>query len=279
MTELPLPRPGVGPAERFVSDHLAHLCCDPVRASEHIRGGATAAESALAGFDVSGYARRRNEVWPPASRGASQLSPYIRHGLLGLPAVWRAVAGGPERDVRRFRDELLWQEYARHWYATHGTGTRHGIRRELRVLDRSYGWEADMNCVASSVEQLHDDGWLVNQQRMWLASHWAVRSGGDWRRGRTSSSGTCSTGHERRTGLVGSGPPASVPRSPTSSVDGRWRSAHRGCALRAPTSRHVRSRILRRTPATSSRPVATIPAAAISGRRRSNARPVPNGCG
>ena len=30
---------------------------------------------------------------------------------------------------------------------------------------------------------LHDDGWLVNQTRMWLASQWTVRAGADWRAG------------------------------------------------------------------------------------------------
>ena len=31
--------------------------------------------------------------------------------------------------------------------------------------------------------ELHEDGWLVNQTRMWLASQWAVRAGADWREG------------------------------------------------------------------------------------------------
>ena len=35
-------------------------------------------------------------------------------GLLPLPAVWAAAAGAPGRDRTKFRDELLWQEYARH---------------------------------------------------------------------------------------------------------------------------------------------------------------------
>ncbi len=32
-------------------------------------------------------------------------------------------------------------------------------------------------------DELHRDGWLVNQTRMWLASQWAVRAGADWRAG------------------------------------------------------------------------------------------------
>jgi deoxyribodipyrimidine photo-lyase len=56
-------------------------------------------------------------VYPHARRGASRLSPYIRHGLISLPRAWSSVGGGPAADVSKFRDELLWQEYARHMYA------------------------------------------------------------------------------------------------------------------------------------------------------------------
>ena len=183
MTELRLPGTGRAAAEEFVSARLAHLCCDDVRGSGSVRGGATAAESALASFEVRGYARTRNEVLPPDSRGASRLSPYIRHGLLSLQRVWNSVEGGPEKDVRRFRDELLWQEYSRHWYATHGSRTGRGVRREMVVARDGEGWDRDLACVSTAIDELHTDGWLVNQQRMWLASHWSVRNGFDWRRG------------------------------------------------------------------------------------------------
>jgi len=89
-----------------------------------IVGGQAAADRALATLDIAGYARRRNEVYPESHRGASGLSPYIRHGLLVLPRVWRTV-DGPAQDREKFRDELLWQEYARHLYARIGTATRH----------------------------------------------------------------------------------------------------------------------------------------------------------
>ena len=119
-----LPTPGIGraAAEAFVARHLRHLVCDGVAGSIEFRGGQRAADAALAAFDVSGYARNRSEVLPVSRRGASALSPYIRHGLLALPQVWQHVAGGPERDVKKFRDELLWQEFARHWYSRRRRG-------------------------------------------------------------------------------------------------------------------------------------------------------------
>ena len=53
MTSLPLPRPGRDAAEAFVAQHLAHLVCDDVRGADSFTGGQTAADSALAAFDVA----------------------------------------------------------------------------------------------------------------------------------------------------------------------------------------------------------------------------------
>lgn len=186
MTSLPLPGLGRVAAEAFVAQHLAHLSCDGVRGSGSFTGGQVAADSKLAAFDVTGYATRRNEVYPPSRRGASRLSPYIRHGLLSLPDVWDHVAGGPHRDVEKFRDELLWQEYARHWYARFGTLTRHNTRHRLPGSDLATGvsadkgWSRRLSCLDLALSELDRDGWLVNQTRMWLAGHWTVREGLRW---------------------------------------------------------------------------------------------------
>lgn len=185
---LPPPEPGVDAASAFVQQHLGHLVCDDVRASGAFRGGQSAADAALAAFDVTGYAARRNEVAPAHRRGASRLSPYIRHGLLHLGRVWDQVADGPARDVQKFRDELLWQEYARHWYARLGARTGRAVRHDIVDHPGAGGrsdepWDPDMRCTRTTVEELDADGWLVNQTRMWLASQWTVRHGAPWRDG------------------------------------------------------------------------------------------------
>ncbi len=172
----------------WVAAHLGDLTAegpDGVRASQRFRGGQSAADAAIAGYDVSGYARARNEVWPEHRRGASGLSPYIRHGLLPLPRVWAHVAGGPGPDVRKFRDELLWQEYARHVYARVGPRTARAQRRDPARATVAWQdpWPADMACIALTTGELERDGWLVNQTRMWLASQWTVRGGAEWTAG------------------------------------------------------------------------------------------------
>lgn len=179
-----LPVPTVGDEEDWAREHLADLVAGEVRRSTSFRGGQSAADAALAAFDVTGYAADRNEVHPASRRGASRLSPYVRHGLLPLPRLWQTVAGGPPRDVAKFRDELLWQEYARHLYArTRGSASslRYAVRE--RGPAPTPGWTDGMACLELVLGELEQDGWLVNQTRMWVASHWSVRLGLGWRDG------------------------------------------------------------------------------------------------
>lgn len=180
---LPTPEPGRSEAESFVSTYLSHLACDDVAGSQRFRGGQTAADTALATFDVTGYANKRNEVLPVGRRGASALSPYIRHGLLTLREVWDHVADGPARDVSKYRDELLWQEYSRHLYARLGRRTNRGLRQEVASRNGATGWDRSMNCISFVLDELETDGWLVNQTRMWMASDWTNRNGGQWQDG------------------------------------------------------------------------------------------------
>lgn len=183
MTPLPTP---VFDRERtadWVAEHLEGLFSGAAVASPVFAGGQMAADTALAGYDVTGYAKNRNEVWPTGRQGASRLSPYIRHNLISLKEAWRAVDGGPARDVSKFRDELLWQEYARHLYARLGSATREGLRATLDGGEQVIGWPREMKCIDLAVSELEENGWVVNQARMWLASHWAVREGADWRVG------------------------------------------------------------------------------------------------
>jgi deoxyribodipyrimidine photo-lyase len=174
-----------------VNDHLGHLCAPQTEATAgSLRGGQSAADAALQAYDVTGYARRRNNVWPAGTRGSSRLSPYIRHGLLTLREVWDHVAGGPQSDVTKFRDELLWQEYARHLYARLGTASRHSFRFAVDERSADTGrapidnpWSSSARCLDSSWSELVSSGWLTNQTRMWLASQWSVRAGLGWRDG------------------------------------------------------------------------------------------------
>ncbi len=145
-----------------------------------INGGQTAANEALANLDITGYANSRSQVFPKSSRGASMLSPYIRHNILTLSDVFQAVRKAPYKDREKFQDELLWQEYARHLYARVGVQLFENLRFEANKDQAGDGWNREMLCVNEVVSELETDGWLVNQTRMWLASQWTVRSEKGW---------------------------------------------------------------------------------------------------
>lgn len=169
----------------WVSAHLGHLCLEGpggVRAGGH-RGGQAAADVALASLDVTGYARSRSTVLPEHRRGASRMSPYIRHGLVTLPDAWDAVADAPSSDRGRYRDELLWQEFARHLYARTPSGLAEPLRFHPPRPQAPSEWNEGMACTSWLREELEGAGWLVNQTRMWWASHWTVRHGRSWRDG------------------------------------------------------------------------------------------------
>ena len=112
-----------------------------------IEGGQSAANAALANLDITRYADQRSEVFPINKRGATVLSPYIRHNLLTLDQVYRAVKSAPFKDREKFRDELYWQEYARHLYARVGTRLFENLRFEINGEKGGDGWNRQMHSV------------------------------------------------------------------------------------------------------------------------------------
>ncbi len=187
-TALPAPPADAEGATAWVAEHLGDLTLEGragVTASPRFRGGQSAADGALALWDATGYASRRNAVLPVERRGASGLSPYVRYGLLPLRRLHAHVADAPAKDRAKFRDELLWQEYARHVFARLGHANGRPLRFEQSRPARAWPdpWPREMRCVDANLAELEQDGWLVNQTRMWLSSQWSVRGGADWREG------------------------------------------------------------------------------------------------
>jgi deoxyribodipyrimidine photo-lyase len=166
----------------IIESDFAGLYSGPLGVSS-IAGGQSAADKALSELDIRRYAEDRSEVLPVERRGATVLSPYIRHNLLTLRQVYKAVSGAPFKDREKFRDELYWQEYARHLYGRLGTRLFENLRYEADWNSPGDGWSRQMLCIDTVVTELEDDGWLVNQTRMWLASQWTVRSNVGWLHG------------------------------------------------------------------------------------------------
>lgn len=168
-------------AQDILQDHFQGLHSGGGRS--YIKGGQSAADEALANLDVKGYAKKRSQVQPVNTRGATMLSPYIRHNLITLSDAWRAVRAASYEDKEKFQDELLWQEYTRHLYARIGTRLFRNLRYEQEWTTPGDGWPKAMACIDSVVDELESDGWIVNQSRMWMASQWTVRNEAGWLNG------------------------------------------------------------------------------------------------
>src|SRR6266702_3861299 len=73
----------------------------------YIVGGRTAALKQLAQVDVTSYASTRNML----SGRVTHLSPYLRHGIITLAEVRRAVLKqGPREKVYKLLQELAWRD-------------------------------------------------------------------------------------------------------------------------------------------------------------------------
>ena len=157
-------------------------------------GGRRAAFERLAGIDPVAYARSRNHV----AGAVTGLSPWIRHGVLGLAEV-RDVAlsrVAAAAQAEKLISELGWRDYWRQVHAALGDrihadveppaqAARAAARLDV-VPDDVRTAATGMACIDAFVHRLQTTGWLHNHERMWLAS-WLVhvrgvrwQAGADW---------------------------------------------------------------------------------------------------
>lgn len=157
-------------------------------------GGSRAASERLAAIDPVAYARSRNHV----AGAVTGLSPWIRHGVLGLAevrdtALARVTTG---EQAEKLISELGWRDYWRQVHAALGDRIHVDIEPPAsvpRATGRLDAVPADvrdaatgMACIDAFVQRLQTTGWLHNHERMWLAS-WLVhvrgvrwQAGADW---------------------------------------------------------------------------------------------------
>ena len=162
----------------IIDKHFSHLICDEYTESI-FKGGQSQADEKLRNINIKGYSKKRNNVYPETKRGSSYLSPYIRHGLLGLNEVWDAVVDFPHEDRTKFRDELLWQEFSRHMYAIMGKKMKKMLNYSMKNNNKEID-TTEMNCIQTIQKELTDTGYMVNQTRMWYSSHHSFRAGENW---------------------------------------------------------------------------------------------------
>lgn len=140
-------------------------------------GGRTEGLRRLTAFNVSAYARTRNQVGPDS--GVSLLGPYIRHGLITLTecrsAAIRKSGGNPPV---KFLQELAWREYYQRVYAQIGDAIMHKNLESPKVELGNHPLPDDIRfgatglaCMDENINMLRETGYMYNHARMWVASY------------------------------------------------------------------------------------------------------------
>lgn len=155
-----------------------------------LRGGRQVALQRLARIDPAQYTRTRNYL----DGAVSQLSAYIRHGVLSLAEVRDAAM--QYDDHAKFVNELAWRDYWQRVYAEIGDGVwrdREPYKTGWQASDYATQLPDDIRqgttglaCMDAFAHDLVATGYLHNHARMWLAAyvvHWrrvAWQAGAAW---------------------------------------------------------------------------------------------------
>jgi deoxyribodipyrimidine photo-lyase len=161
------------PQATAVDDHVAPTV-----------GGRAAAEERLARVDPVAYGRTRNDF----DGAVTRLSPYLRHGVVGLAEARDRVirlVGGDAGRAEKLLAELAWRDYWRRVLDEIGDEVwldREEYKTNLcpedyadELPDDFLRAETGIDFVDDTVDTLHRTGYLHNQARMKIAAyvvHW-----------------------------------------------------------------------------------------------------------
>jgi deoxyribodipyrimidine photo-lyase len=145
--------------------------------------GEAGAQARLAAFVAERIGRYRGERDLPGEDSTSRLSPYFAFGEISPRQVWHAGAA-----CEKFRDEVLWREFAAHLLWHHPGLPQAPLRGEFAAMpwrDDPAGLRAwqrgrtGVPIVDAGMRQLWRTGWMHNRVRMivasFLAKHLMIR--------------------------------------------------------------------------------------------------------
>jgi deoxyribodipyrimidine photo-lyase len=145
--------------------------------------GAEGAERQLHSFTDSALTRYATQRDLPAMHGSSRLSPHLHHGEISVRQVWHVAAlteGSADGDgPAKFRNELIWREFAAHLLHHFPETPLSPLRREFA----NFPWQEDhgllrawqrgqtgVPLVDAGMRELWNSGWMHNRVRMVAAS-------------------------------------------------------------------------------------------------------------
>ena len=160
---------------RELSPHVS----DDDQAVSPIPGGAAEAKERLGWIDPVAYGRTRNYL----DGTVTQLSPFIRHGVVSLAEVRDKVLSsvGNKADAEKMVQQLAWRDYWQRLYQSFG--------RDIWTDQEDYktGFSADdyaddlpgdiasaetgVAAIDHFLRELLETGWVHNHARLYLASY------------------------------------------------------------------------------------------------------------
>ena len=136
--------------------------------------GEAGAQARMSAFIADALDRYRARRDLPGSDGTSRLSPYLAWGEISPRQLWHASAA-----CEKFRDEVLWREFAAHLLWHNPALPDAPLRREFAAMpwrDDPAGlraWQRGQTgipIVDAGMRQLWQTGWMHNRVRMIVAS-------------------------------------------------------------------------------------------------------------
>jgi len=155
----------------------------------NLPGGRTEALRKLNAYDPSSYGRTRNHI----EGTVSQLSPYLRHGMLSLIEVRDHLRSKYPNDPARLEEffrQLAWRDFFEKvlgWYG-HGLDEdleepKHGVARSSRIPLDVLSGDTGLPCIDGMLSDLFDQGYLHNHARLWFAAYLCHFRGVRWQEG------------------------------------------------------------------------------------------------
>ena len=156
---------------------------------DNLPGGRTEALRKLHAYDPSSYSRTRNYT----NGAVSQLSPYLRHGMLSAVEVkdyLRSKFSNDPSRLEEFLRQLAWRDFFEKvlgWYG-HGLDEdleepKHGVARSSRIPLDVLSGDTGLPCIDGMLSDLFDQGYLHNHARLWFAAYLCHFRGVRWQEG------------------------------------------------------------------------------------------------
>ena len=191
---VPLPKPAtLPPLDRWPRSESLDLLPHKPDWAAGLRAawepGSPSARSRIEAFDIEKYADTRDI---PAIAGTSRLSPHLHLGEISAREAWECFRRKTGPGANKFRNELLWREFAHHLL--------HNFPdlpdEPLQPRFRHFPWRNDPEALArwqrgatgypivdAGMRELRETGWMHNRVRMIVGSFLTKHLLLDWREG------------------------------------------------------------------------------------------------